>query len=71
MWQDNLGLDAAVLGGNGSGATIVVQADYLLWKTNFEVLATGSEGTAAVSEPATMLLALLALAAVPLRVPHG
>jgi hypothetical protein len=71
VWQDNLGLSASALNGNGSGAATVVQADYLLWKTNFEALATDSEGTAAVPEPTTLLLALLALVAAPLRVRCG
>ena len=34
IYQDNLGLDAAVLNGNGSGAATVGQADYALWKAN-------------------------------------
>jgi hypothetical protein len=63
VWQDNLGLSASALNGNGSGAATVVQADYLLWKTNFEALATGSEAAAAVPEPTTLLLTLLALVA--------
>jgi arylsulfatase A-like enzyme len=71
VWQDNLGLSASALNGNGSGAATVVQADYLLWKTKFEALATGSESTAAVPEPTTLLLVLLTLAAVPLRVRYG
>ena len=71
VWQDNLGLSAFALNGNGSGAATVVEADYLLWKTNFEALATGSEDAAAVPEPTTLLLALLALAAAPLRVRCG
>jgi len=72
VWKDNLGLPSSALNGNGSGAATVVQADYLLWKTNFgQFAATGSEGTAAVPEPATLLLAFLAMAAVPLRVRHG
>jgi len=63
VWQDNLGLDAAALGGNGSGAAIVVQADYQLWKNHFgESIASGSTADP-VPEPATLLLAL---AAVPL-----
>jgi len=66
VWQDNLGLSASALNGNGSGEVTVVQADYLLWKTNFEALASGSEGTAAVPEPTTLLLALLAMVAAPL-----
>ena len=71
VWQDNLGLDSSALNGNGSGATTVVHADYLLWKTNFEALATGEEAAAAVPEPTTFFLALLALAIAPLRVPRG
>jgi len=71
VWQDNLGLSSSALNGNGSGAATVVQADYLLWKTNFEALATGPEGTTAVPEPTTLLLALLALVAAPLRVRCG
>ena len=38
------------------------------WETNFEALAIGLEGTAAVPEPTTLVLVLLALAAAPLRV---
>jgi hypothetical protein len=65
-WQDNLGLDSSVLGGNGSGAATVVQADYELWRTHFgESIAVGL-ALRPVPEPATLLLALLALAAVPL-----
>ncbi len=70
IWQDNLGLDASLLSGNGSGAATVVQADYLLWKTNFgQSAASGSANH--VPEPTTLLLALLALTAVPLRVRCG
>ena len=68
VWQDNLGLSASALNANGSRAATVVQADYLLWETNFEALASGSEGTAAVPEPTTLFLSLLALVAAPLRV---
>jgi len=71
LWQDNLGLDASVLNGNGSGAATVVHADYLLWKTNFGQSSASGSGADHVPEPTTLLLALLALAAVPLRVRHG
>jgi len=44
-------------------------AGYALWVANFgQLAATGSEDTAAVPEPGTLLLAL---AAAPLRVRHG
>ena len=55
VWQDN--------GGD--------QADYLLWKTNFEALPTDSEAAAAVPEPFALLLVLMALTAAPLRVRCG
>jgi hypothetical protein len=72
IFRDNLSLDASALNGNGSGAATVVQVDYLLWKTNFGLpAATGSEAAAAVPEPVTLLLALLALVAAPLRVRCG
>lgn len=70
-WKDNLGTDSSVLGGNGSGAATVVRADYELWRTHFgETMASGSV-TGFVPEPTTLLLALLGLAAVPLRMWHG
>ena len=70
-WQNNLGADSSVLGGNGSGAATVVRADYELWRAHFgETMASGSV-TGPVPEPTTLLLALLGLAAVPLRMWHG
>jgi len=48
-----------------------VQADYLLWKSHFgESIASGS-GADHVPEPTTLLLALLAMVAAPLRVRCG
>jgi T5SS/PEP-CTERM-associated repeat protein len=57
VWQDNLGQSASAHNGNGSGAATVVQADYLLWKTNFEALASGSSES--VPEPTTAILVLM------------
>jgi hypothetical protein len=42
IYQDNLGLDAAVLNGNGSGAATVGQADYALWKANLGATAASN-----------------------------
>ena len=71
LWQDNLGLDTSVLNGNGLGAATVVQDDYFRWRYYFgNSLASGSEADH-VPEPTTLLLALLALVAVPLRLPRG
>ena len=60
LFQDNLGNSSAVLGGNGSGATKVVPADYLLWAQNFT--ANGASSTA-VPEPAGLLLLIVVLSA--------
>ncbi|MCH2119012.1 MAG: hypothetical protein MK161_15075 [Pirellulales bacterium] len=70
IYMDNLGGDSAVLGGNGSGASTVGQADYLLWKSGFGNT-SGSGSSAAIPEPTALLLALLALAAAPVRVRCG
>ncbi len=58
VWQDNLG-------------DTTVQADYDLWKTHFGKTTASGSGADHIPEPTTLLLALLALAAVPLRVPRG
>ena len=62
IYQDNLGLEAAVLNGNGSGAATVGQADYALWKANFGATSARSSGANMIPEPSALLLALLALA---------
>ena len=54
VWQDN--------GGD--------PIDYRSWKDHFSESIFGGSEAAPVPEPATLLLALLALAAVPLRMRH-
>ena len=61
IFQDNLGNSSAVLGGNGSGAATVVQADYLLWAQNFTGF--GASSSAAVPEPSALLLLFVVLSA--------
>jgi hypothetical protein len=61
LFQDNLGNSSAALGGNGSGAATVVQADYLLWAQNFTGL--GASSSAAVPEPSGLLLLIVVLSA--------
>ena len=61
LFQDNLGNSSAVLGGNGSGAATVVQADYLLWAQNFTGLGTST--SSAVPEPSGLLLLIVVLSA--------
>jgi len=64
VWRDNL---------DGDRPWILWedQTDYRTWKDHFgESIASGS-GADHVPEPTTLLLALLALVAVPLRVRHG
>jgi Tol biopolymer transport system component len=46
-------------------------ADYALWKNHFGQSAASGSGADHIPEPTTLLLALLALAAAPLRVRHG
>jgi hypothetical protein len=55
LWKDN--------GGD--------QIDYRTWKDNFGLSIASSSGADHVPEPTTLLLALLALVAAPLRVRHG
>ncbi len=55
VWQDN--------GGD--------QIDYRTWKDHFGQSSASDSGADHVPEPTTLLLALLALAAVPLRVRCG
>ena len=63
LWRDNLGLDASVLNGHGSGAATVLQADYQFWVAHFgEIVANGSHANR-IPEPSSLLLALWALIA--------
>jgi hypothetical protein len=51
--------------------TTVVQADYELWRTHFGQSSASGSGADHILEPTTVLLALLALVAMPLRVRCG
>ena len=71
-WGAFSGLPQGALVGNFGGTDLFI--DYASGDGNDVVLytaATGSEGATAVPEPATLLLALLALVAAPLRVRCG
>ena len=71
VWADSMGQASAGLAADGDGNGVIEQADYDLWKTHFgNTTASGSEADH-VPEPTTLLLALLAMTAVPLRVPRG
>ena len=65
VWIDQLG--TATLPNRDPSATGPVgQFDYLVWKNNFG--ATGTENTAAVPEPASLLVGLwIALIGIPVR----
>lgn len=68
VWRDNLGSDAAVLNGNGSGGPTVVMDDYNLWRDNFGANAA-SAALSVVPEPGTAGLALsVMIASVVVRV---
>ena len=63
IWRDNLGGDASVLNGNGSGGATVVSADYALWKENFGATAGAivAPGSVATPEPVSFMLAAISL----------
>lgn len=54
VWRDNLGNEASVLNGNGSGEETVVAADYNLWNSKFGVASPTALVAATVPEPASM-----------------
>ncbi|MEN1680074.1 MAG: hypothetical protein AAGJ46_10805 [Planctomycetota bacterium] len=58
VWRDNLGGDAAVLNGNGTGLETVVADDYVVWATNFGATAAASAG-ASIPEPSTLATCVL------------
>jgi hypothetical protein len=71
MWRDQVGGPVPPgTGADGNGDGFIGQPDYLLWKANFGgSTANGSQGSP-VPEPATLFLALFALASLSLRVWH-
>ena len=66
VWRNNLGAsDESVLSGNGNGDGTVNVADYQLWKSHFgESTGTLASAAATVPEPASLVLAGLALCVV-------
>lgn len=58
IWRDNLGGDASVLSGNGTGAATVVLADFDLWRNNYGAVAAPSAGAVTTPEPVAALLIL-------------
>lgn len=64
LWRDNLGQDAAVLNGNGSGdaSGLVVGSDYDLWVSAYGGGAGGPTAAAAPEPASVFLLSLGALA---------
>ena len=69
MWRDWVGgYVSPGTGADGNGDGFIGQPDYLIWKTNFGgSTANGSQGSL-VPEPATLFLALFALASLSSRV---
>lgn len=60
VWRDNLGsTEGTLLNSNGTGG-VIDQADYDLWKANFGASSASAALTAAVPEPVSAGLALLA-----------
>jgi hypothetical protein len=71
IWRDSLGESGFRLPADGNGDGFVGLHDYDLWKTNFGQSTASGSGADNVPEPTALLLALLALAAVLLRVRCG
>lgn len=64
VWRDNLGGNASVLNGNGSGSTTVIQADYNLWRSNFGASGASSD-VSVVPEPSAVTFLLLSILITP------
>ena len=71
IWRDNFGTTggATAAQGDGTGDGNVTQEDYTVWKSNFTGAGSGAGvgvavGTAAVPEPSSLVLGLLAGAAI-------
>ena len=71
LWQDNRGLDIAMLGGNASPGPVVSNADYALWKQFFQTLETENLSTHSVPEPNSLLTALTGLLLLATGHPQG
>jgi hypothetical protein len=50
LWRNNLGEDASVLNGNGTGGATVTVADYQLWKNSYGNMSDGEEGWESLAE---------------------
>lgn len=66
VYMDNLGADASVLNGNGSGGAVVGQADYSHWHSQFGN-SVSSGPSASVPEPSTIALGILVAIAALVR----
>ena len=71
LWQDNRGLNIAILGGNASSGPVVSNADYTLWKQFFQPLENENIGTHGVPEPNSLLTALTGLLLLVTGQPKG
>jgi beta-glucanase (GH16 family) len=71
VWRSTLGQSGIGLAADGSGNGTVDTADYTMWASNFGATASGAGASAAVPEPASMVLAVIGLTALVLRQRRG
>jgi len=72
LWRDTMGQNVTPgTGADGSNDGLVGLHDYRVWKHNFVGVVAGGSTAESIPEPTTLLLALLALVAAPLRVRCG
>jgi hypothetical protein len=64
VWRDTLGESGSGLAADGNGNSMIDSGDYVVWKANFGNHAgSGAGATAAVPEPATIVMLRVGLLA--------
>jgi hypothetical protein len=67
MWKNNVGQPLGTLPNDNSGASPIGDAQYNLWKANFDKPAGGGTSIASIPEPSALILAIVVFAGQSLR----